>query len=217
MLMKNLLFCFLLLAQIKVFAQTKKFEGEIHYLNLYQFAVKGIDTMAILKDFGNSSTYYYKNGSYKWTFEECKMKEEYYSAITGKTFDRYEHSDTLFFQKNSEGDTLLRYEIQENADTICGYVCNRLNVLIGNKNDKEALLMRFIFYVPELIVDPEKFKEFGGYCNYEVYKITKSAFLRIEMLNSYWPFKLRMEATKVIPRSLSEKEVSMPENSIKKE
>lgn len=215
--MKAVLSGLLLFLQINIFGQTKEFEGEIHYLNLYQFEVKGIDTMAILKDFGSFSKYYYKNGFYKWTFEECKIKEEYYSSVTGKTFDRYEHSDTLFFQNDSEGDTLLRYEIIENSDTICGYACNRLNVLVGNKNNKEALLMRFIFYAPELVVDPEKFRDFGAYCNYEVYKITKSAFLRIVMQTPYWPFTLRMEATKVIPRSLNINEVSLPENAIKKE
>lgn len=215
--MKAILFLLLALPGTGILAQSNEFEGEIHYAHLYQFRVKGIDTMAILNDFGSSSKYYYKAGSYKWTFEKCRMKEEYFSSTAGKTFDRYTDSDTLFLQPDSEGDTLLRFEIFKNADTISGYVCDRIRVLIGNKFNKDAFLMRLISFSPELAIDPEKFKKFGSYCNYEVYKITRSAFLRIEMIAPHWPFVLRMEATKVVPRSVNTEEITIPENSIKRD
>lgn len=214
--MKKLLFCFLLLAQLKVVAQTKEFEGDIHYQHLFKFALKGIDSAEILRSFGSASNYYYKEGAYKWTFDSCNMAEEYYSSETGEVYNRNTGSREYILSKGSGQDKLLRYEVVENADTICGYRCHRIQVMTCSKSDKDDIMIRFIFYAPDLIIDPKNFKKFESYSNDEVYKITKSAFLRIEMVTPYLPFRLRMEATKVTPRSLDINEVSLPADAIKK-
>lgn len=211
--MRLIIFILLLVSQFKLGAQVKEFEGEIHYQHLYRFALKGMDTAAILKDFGIASKYYYKEGTYRWTFDSCNMAEEYYSPKTGDSYKRKTNSKDYTLNKGGQN-KLLRYEVKENADTICGYACDRIMIMTCDKSDKDNILVRNIFYAPELVIDPERFKKFGSYCNYEVYKITKSAFLRIEMVSPYWPFAFRMEATKVVPRSLAMTETTMPEDAV---
>lgn len=205
-----------LFVHLCVNGQVKEFEGEIQYRHLYRFAIKNLDTTAILKNYGASSNYYYKDGSYRWTFDSCIMAEEYYWPETGKTHNRAA-GETEFKLNNSTGyNKLLKYEVQENADTICGYVCHRIVVATASKSDKNDVLVRAIYYAPELTVDPQHFKKYGSYCNYDIYKITKSAFLRIEMMSPFMPFALRMEAVKVIPRSLAKSDVTLPENAVVK-
>lgn len=214
--MKGIVLGLLLFFQLSIFSQGKEFEGEIHYRHLYRFALKGMDTAEILKNYGSASKYFYKEGAYRWTFDSCIMAEEYFYPETGKTYNRSAEDEQFTINERNGYNKLLKYEVQENADTICGYVCNRIMVMTGNKSDKNDILVRFIFYAPELVIDPQKFKKFGSYCNYEVYKITKSAFLRIEMLSPFMPFAIRMEATKVIPRTLEKSEVSLPVNAVLK-
>ncbi len=199
----------LLLLQIHLYGQVKEFEGEIHYKHLFRYASKDIDSVAIRQNYGTASTYIYKEGAYRWTFDSCAMAEEYYSSEKGKTYNRAAGSEEFSENKKPGYTRLLKYEVLENADTICGYVCNRLKVMTGNKSDKSDVLVRFIFYAPALAIDPGKFKKFSSYANDEVYKITRSAFLRIEMVSPFLPFIIRMEADKVVPRPVEKSEVTL--------
>jgi hypothetical protein len=205
---------YFLLISFNLPAQTSVFQGQVDYKHLFHFKEAGVDSMKALKAFGTSSQYITRSGFYKWVFYDG---EEYYSSIDGKTYNRYADNDTLFLTKGSEGDTLLRYEIYPNADTICGYICDRIKVTIRNRYRDDYILTRIISYAKDLPVNPEDFRLFESYCHNEVYKITRSIPLRIEIDTNYWPFIMCYYAIKVDHRPVTEKEVRMPADRIKKE
>jgi hypothetical protein len=208
------LFCLFLLTSLHASSQTKPFEGEIQYRHLFEFKNPRIDTMQVLRFCGSSSQYVFKNGSYKWITPDGMVPLEYHSAETQLTYDKYRDNDTLVFAPGSPYDTILSYNIIPAADTVCGYICDRLEVLIGNKTDENVLLHRNISFTHELSLDPERFKGSQAYCAYEIYTITRSVHLRIEMKAPDWPFNICFEASKVIKRQVPDEELALPKNAI---
>lgn len=206
----------LLLATFESSAQIRQFQGEIAYVHLFNFKQPGLDSIGIMRSVGSSSNFIFKNGSYKWTINNGAMTEEYYSGETFQAYDKYEDSDTLFYVPDSPTDTLIRYNLIPNADTICGYVCDRLQVVIGDKDNKEVFLLRNISFSRDLPLDPEKFKGMTTFCAYEIYKITRSVHLRIEMIAEHWPFVMCYQGIRVDHRPVTAKEIAIPQNAILK-
>jgi len=190
----------------------KEFEGEIHYLHLFHFRQTGIDSMQVIKDFGSSSKYFYKNGSYKWTFETSELQTEYYLAEKAKVYDKEVHNDSIFLNPFDSEDTLLRYEIKLNVDTICGYPCDMIRVLIAKKEHPDYVMKRYIYFSNQLHLNPEKFKSYTTYCNNQVFELTHAIPLRIEMDVAAWPFTMRFEAVRVIQRQVTAEEIMIPKN-----
>src|SRR5262249_14832091 len=146
--------------------------------------------------------YFYRTGSYKWTFETSDLQIEYYDGQTGKTYDKLRDSDTIFAAPLSANDTLLKYEISKNATTISGYKCDRITVVVGRKDDPMSFIVRNIYYSKDLPLNPQKFKAFKVYCTDKVFGLIRAVPLRIEIDTADWPFTMRFEAVKVIKRSI---------------
>jgi hypothetical protein len=200
----------LLLISLNAVAQTKEFEGMISYQHSFTIKNSSIDKSDLVKYAGSSSQYYYKSGNYKWVFDGSDMEIEYYNASNGRSINRLRGKSTYTWSDKKESDTLIRYELFKNADTICGYVCDRLKVMIGSKSDPNYAIIRNISFNTQLVVDPENFKKSGVWCNYDVYSITRSIPLRIEVIASDWPFTLCYIAEKVDARALTDEEVLLP-------
>jgi hypothetical protein len=193
---------FALLARSQDIAE---FEGHVYYTNHFVIKGPGADSNQLKEFFGVTNTYTYKQGNYLWTFDNSAVELELY---------RHENAQLLYKYKNRkyyisrdiahETDSLISYTITENADTICGYICNSIRIVTGWPG-RENKLIRTLYYNKDLAVDPSNFKNYRGYAHWKVYQITKAIPLRIVIDDGVSPFAIVMEAVKVERTPVSDK------------
>jgi hypothetical protein len=206
--MRKALLSFLLLQLVvNSFSQDiPEFEGRIHYRNSFILKKDDVDTNQVRQFIGTTNVYSYKQGNYLWTFENSVVELELYLHEKDQLLNKYRNKK--FYISGdvvTEVDSLITYEIKENADTICGYVCKSIKVVtqrVGTKN----LVTRTLYYNPEIAVDPEHFKSYKSYAHWKVYQITRSVPLKIVMDDDRSPFIIVMEAEKVEKVKVSDKE-----------
>lgn len=181
------------------FAQSppKEFEGRKHYKNTFIIKQSVIDSLELVKSLGASSIYSYKTGKFLWRSYGSDFQYELWDSQTGIVVDKYGSSDTLqtidVFKK---ADSLISYKITRNADKICGYICDAIQVEIQTFPDK-SIMKRTIFYSSQLYVNPEHFKKYRSYANYQIYPITKSVPLRLVTEYEGLPVVIIINAEKV--------------------
>jgi hypothetical protein len=191
-------------------AQSAEFEGDVHYLHMFSFKKKLPDSSGVLRYFGSSSTYSYRSADYKWSFYDCMMESEYSHAAEGHVYNKYVGRDTFYFTRQSTGNRLISFDITKNADTILGYPCDMIRVVIATSDDPRDILIRNIFYSNDLPLDPKAYKHIDAFCHNEVFPLIRSIPLRIDMMTPAWPFDIRFEAVKVEKRKVAMAEMILP-------
>jgi hypothetical protein len=194
--------------------QQPEFEGEIRYLHFFNHKRFLKDSTPTLRQFGNSSSYKYKKGSYNWTFNGADLVTEWSSNATGKIYDKYRNSDTIFSIRNVQGDSLLRYEIKKNVDTILGYPVDVIIVLTGKANQPGTQMLRRIYYSSQFPINPRHASHLKSYSNDKVFAMIKAVPLRIDMETQAWPVIVRYEATSIKRRTVADAEIDLPKGAI---
>jgi hypothetical protein len=198
--------------------QVAEFEGEIGYIHLFRSAKPRTDSSRAIRDHGRGSLYVYKNGVYKWVFNDADLIVEYSNGQTKKVYDKFRWGrDTLFSIKPSTDDTVYKYVITKNVDTILGYPVHMLTIASGKKGKARDVMTRRIFYSPRIPVSPKYFAHLTGTSNNKIFALTKGLPLRIEMEKASWPFVVRYEAVKVTRRVVQPAELALPKGAILKE
>jgi hypothetical protein len=188
---------------------TSEFEGRIYYTNSFNIKQPVVDSINLVKSFGSSSIYTYKAGKFLWTSKGSQFQYELYNSSLGLLVDKYEGDDTLHrIDIFNKGDSLLSYEIIENAETICGYKCNAIKVVLQSTVDS-SFMQRTIFYSPQLYVNPEYFKYYKSYANYKIYPLTKAIPLKIVTEYSDFPIEITVSANKVEPANIDDNEFEL--------
>ncbi len=194
-------------------AQQAEFEGEIRYLHYFRYKKFVMDTGMVVRQFGNSSYYLYKKGNYVWKFNGSDLQTEYSFNSSRKIFAKKKNNDTLFVSKPVITDTILRYDIKKNADTILGIPVNMLTIVTANKANRKNEITRRIFYNAKYPVLPQHASHLYSYANNEVFKLIKAIPLRIEMESEFWPFVVRYQAVRIIPRTITPAELQLPKGA----
>ena len=194
--------------------QKPEFEGEVKYVHYFNFKKFLQDTTPTLRQFGNSSYYKYRKGSYNWTFNGADLITEWSYNATGKVYDRYSKSDTIFLNKVTRGDSLLQYEIKKNVDTILCYPVDVIMVLTGKPNQPATQMVRRIYYSNQLPLNPKHASHLKSYSNHKVFALIKAIPLRIEMETQAWPLVVRYEAVEVKRRPVTDAELNLPKGAI---
>lgn len=200
---------FFVKAQTTTPKQTE-FEGEIRYLHYFKYKKFIKDTGILIRQFGNSSYYYYKAGSYLWTFNGSDLQKEYSFNSSKKVYTKYKRTDTLFENRITSLDTILQYTIRKNADTILGVPVNELTVITAKKANKSNQITRRIYYSSKYPMLPQHASHLYNLADNEVFKITKAIPLRIEIESDAWPFSVRYQAVRIIPRKIAPTEFQLP-------
>lgn len=194
-----------------VFSQltTAEFEGRIYYTNSFKIKQRVIDSIDVLKSFGSSSIYTYKGGKFLWTSEGSQLQYELYNSSLGFLVDKYEGDDTLHkIDIFNKGDSLVSYQIIENVETICGYKCNAIKVILQSTADS-TIMQRTIFYSSQLYINPEYFKDYKSYANNKIYPLTKAIPLKIVTEYSGLPVEITISANKVEQANIDDKEFQL--------
>lgn len=211
--MRTVLLLAFVFASFIVNAQKPEFEGEIRYMHFFRYKQFVPDSIPVIREFGNSSIYLYKKGTYKWTFSGSDLQDEYSFSNTRKTYNKYKYSDSIILNKNIVRDSILKYEIKKNVDTIMGYPVDMIAILTGKKNDPRSQLLRRIYYNSSFPIQPQSVSHLKSFANDEVFKLIKSVPLRIEMETQTWPFVVRYQAYSIKKRPVSDTELQLPKGA----
>ena len=115
-------------------------------------------------------------------------------------------NDTLFFRDLKKSyNTPFEYEIENNADTIAGYSCNKLIYKSGDG-------LAHFYFAPELRKNPKYSKNFRAFNKNKIDEMMKSYCLRYDIYAG--ELIIRAVAIEVKERKLSNKEFILPEHKI---
>lgn len=183
--MKNRLFLFLIF-QFAIFGigrsqAVKEFEGIITYSHQTIALENGYDVEDDYKLDGKESKFHYKKGFYKWLFyPNCYVEMEMFHAFDTVVYLKFQPSDTLYVdQTKIPNETVIDYKILPNADTILGYVCNRLVINTKGKNSEWT---RQYSYTAEIPINPIHFKDYVHNSLNLIYSLIKALPLKIELI-----------------------------------
>ena len=207
--MRSVLLLLITLACLTASAQTNEFEGEVRYVHYFKYKKFVKDTGLVIRQFGNSSYYYYKKGSYVWKFNGSDLEKEFSYNSTRKVYSKMRNKDTVQIVKPSL-DTILSYSIRKNADTILGLPVDELTIVTATKADKNNKITRRIYYSSKYPILPQHASHLISFANNQVFKLTKALPLRIELETEKLPFVIRMQAVRVIPRTVTPEELALP-------
>jgi len=198
-----------LLFAFKSFSQ--EFEGQIKY----DISFKSVDggklsnEDLVRKTVGRKSVFVTKKGAYKQITDSNFMALQIYNPDQGK----------LYYQNDTESDTInykdvlkwnnenyeYEYEIVKNADTILGYICDKLiqRSKIGEQD---------FYYNSKLKLNPIHFKNFIAFEKNKVTEIMKSVFLRSDM--RFKNLILSYLATEINESKISDETFNLPKGKV---
>jgi len=181
-----------------------EFEGRVYYTNHFNIKNAKIDSNQLIKFYGKNNVYSYKQGDYLWTYDGA-MELELYLHGKGLLLNKYRNQDYYISRDVvKEVDNIISYTIQENADTICGYVCNAIHIITQREGTNNQLA-RTLYYNSEVALNPDHFKNYNSYAYSKLYQITRALPLKIVVEDE--AFEITMEAEKVEKVPISDKEL----------
>ena len=183
------------------FAQTKEFEGRVHYDQSITIHSKEVDSALLHDMFGGGSVYSYKNGKLRWDVESPLLDYQISDLINNVHVLKFLASDSLFKMNYSKPEKLVSYKLTKNAATICGYACDKLETILKPEGEAPQY-KRTIWFSSQLYNDPKPFQNLGMYAMNQVMPLIKAVPLAILIENNF--FTLRFTGTKVEAVNLSD-------------
>lgn len=211
----KLCFALFLLIAVPATAQvSSEFEGIIKYRHSFRFYSPDFDTSTLIEALGVSSVFYYKEGNYKWVINSPNSeKTEYLDSKTQTAYYLFPGNDTLFRSLwHGYDDSLLVFEEEDNADTVCGLRCKKARMIFFTKSEPTLLTRKVIYYSPDVTVPPGRFASYRTYGTNRVIPLTKCWPIKIEIESRIYPYAFILEAYEIIPRKLTASQVYLPAN-----
>lgn len=206
--MKNIILItvFLFLNFTKLACQS--FEGIIEYKIEYKNINPGLNAEEIKNTLGEKTMCFIKDGFYLEKTETEFMGFQLFRAQDSAIYYYNSSSDdTLFIQNTAVTQKhSFEYSITQNADTILGYSCDKIEV-----EDKYGTIS--YYFNKSLALNPEYYRNYTLNNKHEIMKIMKSVYLRLEM--SYPYFDINIIATRITPKKLKNKIFKLPEEKIR--
>ena len=168
----KLLILFFLLNPIICLAQS--FEGTIMYFNSYKSKSPKVNDEQLNSLMGTKQIYYIKGAEYKSVFNGSFVKMQLYKSIENRGYTLTAKSDSLYWENYGQNkDIAIKYEIQENKDTVMGVICDLLII----HTPKSRTLY---YYNKNYAINPELFikHQFGNW----YYIISKTKALPLETI-----------------------------------
>ena len=184
---------------------SQEFEGEITYAIS---AKSKINIPAeLLEMIGNKSIFITKKGAYKQITNSTFMALQIYIPNEGKLYYKNNiESDTLLFKDVQKFENeVYEYEIVKNADTILGYVCDKLI-------QKSKSMQQDFYYNSSLRLNPIHFKNFTAFEKNKVSEIIKSLYLRSDVI--YQNLVISSVAVEIKRKEIDDIEFSLPQKQI---
>ncbi|WP_298903922.1 hypothetical protein [uncultured Psychroserpens sp.] len=181
------------------------FEGVITYKSEYPINKTALSNDELKKELGTDVTTYFKNGYYKELTNSRFISYQLFRHNDSMVY--YKHnikSDSLFYSKvNTDKKETFSYKIEKRTDTILGYICDKL-IVEGGYGTKTY------YYTSELSLNPEYYKNFTIGNKYDIMKLMKAIYLKLEM--TYDAISVRVVATEVKKQKLENSVFDIPKH-----
>ncbi len=174
--------------------QNKEFEGRVYYAQTLTSNNPQLDTAALKDDLGRSSIYSYKTGKIRWDIESKSLEYQISDLVNNEHVLKFLWVDSLFKVDYSKEDTLVSYKITKNADTICGYVCDKIETFMRSCPPSHDF-KRTVWFSSRLYADPKPFRNLGTYAMNKLVPLIKAVPLAILLESEL--FTMKFTAVKV--------------------
>lgn len=186
----------------------EEFEGIIEYTHYFSAVDGSVDTARALSIWGTSTTYYYKNGFYKWVYNRPEHASNG-GSTHAEIFDPLRNECIVISNDQSVSrdrvDTGRAYVVMGHKflfdeETLAGYSCKQffIETVKGSLN-----LKRKYSYSDQLPLNPEHFSHFRGNSFDFIYPKIKAVPLKILMVFNNNDV-VEMRATKVTWKKLDQ-------------
>jgi hypothetical protein len=194
---------------ICVQASAQNFEGIISYHTTYKSNVDDVTAKEMFGQETSSDTTYFKNAFYLNKSTTQFMSFQLWRGVdTMQYFKNISSQDTIWFDRTDSHPTSFdSTHIVLNADTVDGYLCNKLIVYRGNQTYT-------YYYNPDFKLDPSQYRHFSNSSKFEIMKLIKSPYLRLKITSP--SNGLDMIAVNVNIESLSDTIFEVPDGILTK-
>jgi hypothetical protein len=185
---------------------SQEFEGIVEYDMTVTPKTDQYTADFLKKEFGTKVVLYYKSGFYKEVTVGAKfMSFQLYKNDENKIYYKHQIEDDTLRFKNAIADKNenFDFEIEKNADTVLGKICNKL-ILKDNYGTKTY------FYSSEYKLDPKDYEKYTYANKNELIKVMQAIYLKLIM--EYQQFTVELIATKVNRKKLRKREFRIPKH-----
>ena len=113
------------------------FEGKITYRVRYHSRIPNVTSDQLSEMMGTEQDFFYKAGNYKSVVNGTTMEYMLYIADSSKMYMKMVNMDLLMrTDATKETDQILHTQLNKNADTILGFVCDELIMKAKNSTHK---------------------------------------------------------------------------------
>lgn len=191
-------------------AQSRFFEGIVHYQNQFEINNSNIDPSFLENEYGTSSISYYKNGSHLQLFDRGYLYLQLYRPDLNRVYYQHHAGDTLYyFDAARDDDFILDYQVKKRQDTVLGFVCDEL--FVRTRNSK-----RYFYYNRQrLKLDPKAYKKYAFGKKDWIINQMKAIYLRY--VGETDAFTVITTAAKIEEKVLSDSRFELPPHVAVKE
>lgn len=183
----------------------QNFEGKIQYSNIYKSKNNNITDQQWSLMMGSNFEYSIKNGDYKSLANGTIFQWQLYNNKENKIYNKISNSEAAIWIDASiktEGDEILKTQINKSVTTILGYLCDELVLTC------KSGIQKYYFNSSVLKANPETFANHKFANWYEFLKITKSLCLKSIIETDQ--FILESTVTKITPLKLDDTLFKLP-------
>ncbi len=170
------------------------FEGVIHYRHTLESCSPRYPVDFLMMNLDTASTYYYKNGNYKWMNKMALFQEDLYVAEENRNYFKVGRGDVWYGEGTDQDEDVVEFSMSRNQGKILGYKCDMLAVTTCKRLDKK-IYTRYIFYSPEIKIDSSAFSRLRYFSHDFIAAKTHSLPLKIIMNTD--EFAVTWEAVKI--------------------
>jgi len=136
-----------------------QFEGIIHYKHTLESCSPNYPYESLRMTVDTASAYYYKDGNYKWVNVSAIFREDLYLADENRNYFLLGPQGDVYYGEGSDQDEdILEFSMEKNQAKILGYDCDMLSLLTLKRKDS-TVVQRYIYYSPEIKIDPAAFSK----------------------------------------------------------
>jgi hypothetical protein len=193
----------------------KYFEGCIKYKVQVESYIKEISAKKMLREMGNKSSFFFKNGDYRQEFNGTESNIDYFDHSTGLYYHGPRGNDTFYIHDLKEKEwTIIRMAKIPSARKVAGYNCDELIVATQSGKDNMVMTKRYFYNPAATPIDSQWYSKSLSINEDVIYGTTKSIPLEMEFESKL--FKITLTAEKIIPQSLNDEDLHLPKDAITK-
>ena len=179
------------------------FEGKILYDNTYKSKNMMMPSALWNSMMGAKGEYYIQDGNYKLISNGSLNKWQLYINKDNKVYSKLSSSSAVLFNEGeTQGDEVLKVEVNKNVIEVLGYSCDE--VILTCKSGVQKF-----YFNSDIAVDAKQFEKHKFVNWYDYVKVAKALPLKRIVNTSY--FTMECIATEVTPMKLDISLFELPE------